>query len=81
MSKSKFAQNLVQALERKDQSITDEELEEFLRLNYDEDGDWDWDYDTFSQFASDVCQEGFWGAVAGWDLHYPGEYDEEEEDD
>lgn len=68
----KFKRNLLQALEHKDMQVSDKDINKFLSLNSEEDFD-DWNYATFSLFASDVCQEGFWDAVRLWDLHYPNE--------
>ena len=80
MSRNKFKRNLGQALDRRDQYVSDEDLEKFLDLNYDEDGDWDWDLDDFMDFADEVCNEGFWETVAEYDLHYPGEDENDEEE-
>ena len=79
MTRERFKRNLVQALEHKDQYVSDRDMEKFLDLNYDEDGNWDWDYDIYTNFASEMCRTGnFWKAVKQFDLHYVGE---EEEDD
>jgi len=74
MSRSKFKNNLVQAIEAKDHAVSDEDMEKFLDLNYDEDSSiTDWDYDDFSMFASDLCANwgNFWETVAGFGLHTP----------
>ena len=74
MTRSKFKANLAQALDCKDQYVGDETLEKFLDLNFDEDSSLaDWDFQDFYWFATDVCQDGFWGTCREWDLHYPGE--------
>lgn len=79
MTREKFKRNLIQALDRHDQYVSDEDIETFLDLNYDEDGDWDWDIDDFMDFAIEVCANfgSFWETVECYDLHSPREYEEE----
>lgn len=73
MTREKFKRNLVQALDHHDQYVSDEDIEKFLDLNYDEDGDWDWDYEDFDYFAIEVCENfgHFWETVRSYDLNYP----------
>ena len=80
MTRKQFKRNLVQSIEARDLFVSDEDIEKFLNLNYDEDGDWNWDYDTFGQFTADMCANfgDFWETVADWDLHYPGEFNDED---
>ena len=75
MTRNKFKTNLSQALDNRDVYVSDEDLEKFLDLNYDEDGDWDWDFAEFDQFACDVCANfgDFWETVEEYDLHRPEE--------
>ena len=79
MTRNKFKENLVEALDSKDMFVKNEDIETFLDLNYDEDGDWDWAYRGLSDFASEVCANfgDFWETVEEYDLHLPEEYEED----
>jgi len=81
MTRNKFKENLVEALDSKDQYVKNEDIETFLDLNYDEDGDWDWSYGDFKDFACEVCANfgDFWETVESYDLHTPAEYEEDED--
>lgn len=74
MSRKQFKKNLVQSIRARGLEVSDEDIEKFLNLNYDEDGNWNWDYDTFGQFTADLANNSgnFWETVDEWDLNYPG---------
>ena len=81
MSRTKFKNNLVQAITSKDYYVEDETIEKFLDLNYDEDSSLaEWEYQDFNEFALALCDAwgDIWEAAREFDLHYP---DEDEEDD
>lgn len=67
-----FKDDLVYALECRDQYVSNEEIEKFLDLNFDEDSSiTSWGYREMDDFVLEVCNEGFWGAVKGCDLNIP----------
>jgi len=80
MTKQKFKNCLVEAMEDKDWWEPDETINEFLRLNYDEDSSLaDWDYSDFKYLVSIILKEqNFWEAVRQLDLHTPKEYEDED---
>lgn len=76
MSRKKFKNNLVQAIESKDYYVDDETIEKFLDLNYDEDSSiTEWEYEDFNNFAHELCHAwgNFWEAVREFDLNVPAE--------
>ena len=79
MTRREFKENLVEALDDKDQYVCDEDIEIFLDLNYDEDSSIaEWTYSDFKLFVSDVCAEqDFWEAARLNDFHTPAEDEEE----
>lgn len=81
MDRGKFKQNLVEALEFHNSSLTNEELETFLELNFDDDSSMiDWTFKDFNEFAIDIVENGLKEASIYLGLHYDGE-DEDDEDD
>lgn len=72
MTRKQFKKNLIQALENKDQDVSNEDIEKFLDLNFDEDN-YEWDYDDFTSFAGELCSNygNFWETVRDFDLHCP----------
>ena len=82
MTRNKFKQNLEEALIHHDCYVSDDELESFLDLNYDEDSSLsDWTFADFNSFAIDISCDGLRDACHYLDLHYPGEDEEDEEDE
>ena len=77
MTRERFKENLIQAIEYKGQYVSEEDIEKFLDLNYDGSGDFDWNYSLFTMFALEVAADSFWEAAKQFNLHYVGE----EEDD
>lgn len=71
MTRTRFKQNLMQAVERKDCYVTQKDIDKFIELNYEE--VYDWDYDTFTDFAIELCANwcDFWKTVAEFDLKTP----------
>lgn len=64
LNRREFKENLVEAISAREYSVSDEDIEEFLKLNYDEDSSiTEWSWADFNEFASDICREGFWYAV------------------
>lgn len=81
MTRKQFRKNLIEALIHHDCDLTNEEIEKFLDLNYDEDSSLsDWTFSNFNSFATDVCEEGLWRACRLNDLHYEGEDDDEDDE-
>ena len=82
MTRKQFRKNLIEALIHHDCDLTNEEIEKFLDLNYDEDSSLsDWTFSNFNSFAIDVCEEGLWRAACRLnDLHYEGEDDDEDDE-
>ena len=81
MTRKQFRKNLIEALIHHDCDLTNEEIEKFLDLNYDEDSSLsDWTFSNFNSFAIDVCEEGLWRACRLNDLHYEGEDDDEDDE-
>ena len=79
LSRKDFKQNLVEALESKDCYVSDDILEKFLDLNYDEDSSLtEWTFSDFLDFASEFCACSYdlWETARSYDLHYPGEDDD-----
>lgn len=82
MTREQFKQNLEEALEYHDGYISEEELETFLDLNYDEDSSiTDWTFADFNCFALDVSCEGMRRACHLSDLQWDDEDDEEEDEE
>lgn len=81
MNKRQFRQNMVDALEFHDAEISNEEMETFLDLNYDEDSSiTDWTFADFNSFAIDIKTEGIARACRLNDLQFDDD-DEDEYDD
>ena len=79
LSRNNFKQNLVEALESKDCYVSDDMLEKLLNLNYDEDSSLtEWTFSDFLGFASEFCACSYdlWETARSYDLHYPGEDDD-----
>ena len=77
MTREQFKRNLIQSIERKDQYVSNEDIEKFLDLNFDEDSSIsDWDFGDFSDFVSDLCNNSgdFWETVSSYDLHCPDKH-------
>lgn len=71
-TRESFKADLVYALECRDQYVSNEEIEKFLDLNFDEDSSIaSWGYREMNEFVCEVCNEGFWDAVRGCDLNVP----------
>lgn len=69
MTREKFKENLIDALEYRDQWVDDETLEEFIKLNYENVKDWN--HSDFRTFVSDICAEDFNEACHLNDLKRP----------
>jgi len=79
MTRQKFKNCLIQAMEAKDQWMPNNDIETFLDLNYDEDSSIaEWEFSDFFWFVDSICEEGFWKAVKSNDLHTPEEYEDED---
>lgn len=78
MTRNKFKQNLEEALIHHDCEISNDELERFLDLNYDEDSLLsDWTFANFNSFAIDISCDGLRNACHYIDLkHWEDEEDE-----
>ena len=74
MTREEFKENLIDALECKDQYVDNETLNEFIRLNYRDVKDWN--YLDFTTFVYDVCAEGFNEACHLNELRKPFEENE-----
>lgn len=71
MNREQFIQNLVEAFEFHDVDLSDEEVDKFLDLNYDEDNSLNyWTFADFNSFAIDVATEGLRRACKLNDLYY-----------
>ena len=75
MTREQFKKNLIQAIEYKDQDVSDSDIEKFLDLNFDEDN-YEWDYNDFTSFASKLCSNfgNFWETARNFDLHCPDKH-------
>ena len=78
MTRNRFKQNLQEALIHHDCEVSNDELESFLDLNYDEDSSLsDWTFADFNSFAIDVSCDGLRNACHYVDLkHWEDEEDE-----
>lgn len=78
MTRNKFKRNLVEALIHHDCDISNEELERFLDLNFDEDSSLsDWTFADFNSFVIDTSCDGLRNACHYYDLkHWEDEEDE-----
>ena len=71
MTRKQFTQNLEEAFEFHDVDLPDEEVDEFLDLNYNEDSSLNyWTFADFNSFAIDVAAEGLRRACKLNDLYY-----------
>lgn len=71
MTREQFTQNLEEAFEFHDVYLSDEEVDKFLDLNYNEDSSLNyWTFADFNSFAIDVATEGLRRACRLNDLHY-----------
>lgn len=81
MTRKQFKQNLEEALECHCGYISEEDLEHFLDLNYDEDSSVsDWTFADFNSFALDISCEGMRRACHLSDLQWDGEDDDEDDE-
>lgn len=81
MTREQFKTNLEQAIEFHDGYISNEDLEHFLDLNYDEDSSiTDWTYSDFNAFAIDYNTEGMRRACHLSDLQWDDEEEDEEDE-
>ncbi len=63
MTRQKFKNLLVQAMEEQYAWEPDVVIEDFLTLNYNKDSVLaDWEYEKFVSLAKDICKYGFWEA-------------------
>lgn len=78
MDRKLFKQNLEEAFEYHDGYVSDEELERFLDLNYNEDSSLaDWTFADFNSFALDASCDDLRTACHYYDLKH---WDDEEEE-
>lgn len=77
MTREQFKRNLLQSIERKDQDVSEEDIERFLSLNFDEDSSIsNWTFDDFYDFSVELCNNygDFWETVRDFDLHTPDKH-------
>lgn len=71
MTREQFTQNLEEAFEFHDVYLSNEEVDKFLDLNYNEDSSLNyWTFADFNSFAIDVATEGLRRACKLNDLYY-----------
>lgn len=75
LNRKQFEQNLIEALEAHDFYVPNEQIKEFLDLNYDEDSSIaKWSFADFNEFASNLGDAiDFWDLCRSYDFHYPNE--------